>query len=171
MRRRGSGYFVCVGRGRYATRATHPCPSIVYESCSTTSHGVGAFTLEMRIRESKSPARTDRTIRRRPARRRLCRQCRYGVFQLVERVTRSTFIFGLVPEVPDPPVPPAPGVSRCLGLARAGAILQTYAVMLPETARAGFIEDTAFAKLLATLKEPGLRAMVTAYRLGSACQS
>ena len=47
------------------------------------------------------------------------------------------------------------------------ADIPAFPAKLPETARAGFIEDTAFAKLLATLKEPGLRAMVlTAYRLG-----
>jgi integrase len=42
-----------------------------------------------------------------------------------------------------------------------------FPAKLPETSRTGFIEDAAFTKLLAALKEPGLRAMVlTAYRLG-----
>ena len=47
------------------------------------------------------------------------------------------------------------------------ADIPAFPAKLPETARTGFIEDTAFNKLLAALKEPGLRAMVlTAYRLG-----
>jgi len=47
------------------------------------------------------------------------------------------------------------------------AEVPTFPKKLPETARTGFIEDVAFGKLLAALKEPGLRAMVlTAYRLG-----
>jgi integrase len=47
------------------------------------------------------------------------------------------------------------------------AEVPTFPPKLPETARTGFIEDAAFNKLLAALKEPGLRAMVlTAYRLG-----
>jgi integrase len=47
------------------------------------------------------------------------------------------------------------------------ADVPAFPAKLPESARTGFIEDTAFKKLLAALKEPGLHAMVlTAYRLG-----
>jgi integrase len=47
------------------------------------------------------------------------------------------------------------------------ADVPAFPAKLPESARSGFIEDTAFKKLLAALEEPGLLAMVlTAYRLG-----
>jgi integrase len=47
------------------------------------------------------------------------------------------------------------------------ADVPAFPAKLPESARTGFIEDTAFKKLLTALKEPGLHAMVlTAYRLG-----
>lgn len=42
-----------------------------------------------------------------------------------------------------------------------------FPTKLAESSRAGFIEDQAFEKLLAAVKEPGLRALIlTAYRLG-----
>jgi integrase len=47
------------------------------------------------------------------------------------------------------------------------ADVPAFPAKLPESARSGFIEDTAFKELLAALEEPGLLAMVlTAYRLG-----
>ncbi len=47
------------------------------------------------------------------------------------------------------------------------ADIPAFPSKLPESPRTGFVEDVAFNKLIAALKEHGLRAMVlTAYRLG-----
>jgi hypothetical protein len=48
-----------------------------------------------------------------------------------------------------------------------GHIRQPIPTRLPETPRKSFIEEPAFEKLHAAIKEPGLRALcLTAYRLG-----
>jgi integrase len=47
------------------------------------------------------------------------------------------------------------------------AEIPAFPAKLPESPRLGYIEDVAFEKLRAAIKEPGLRSMVlTAYRLG-----